>query len=181
MANPIIKIKRGSTTPANLSASELAIDLTNLNLFVGKADGSVLAIGGEGTFATKAYADAAVSTANTALTAAIAAEETARIAADNTLDGKITTASYNVTFVSRPVRPLTLRSGSIHAGTDTHARRAERRSPAIITRCSMAAPVRFAEPGSNASHGSCTITSTSSPRSHALAITQVTKPRFKDL
>ena len=63
MANPIIKIKRGSTTPANLSAGELAIDLTNLNLFVGKADGSVLTVGGEGTFATKAYADAAVSAA----------------------------------------------------------------------------------------------------------------------
>ena len=91
MANPIIKIKRGSTTPANLSAGELAIDLTNKNLFVGKADGSVLAIGGEGTFATKAYADSAVSSANSSLTAAIAAEEAARIAADNTLDGKITT------------------------------------------------------------------------------------------
>ena len=91
MANPIIKIKRGSTTPANLSAGELAIDLTNLNLFVGKTDGSVLTVGGEGTFATKSYADSAVSTANTSLSAAIAAEESARIAADNTLDGKITT------------------------------------------------------------------------------------------
>jgi len=91
MANPIIKIKRGSTTPASLSAGELAIDLTNLNLFVGKADGSVLTVGGEGTFATKAYADSVVSTANTSLSAAITAEETARIAADTALDGKITT------------------------------------------------------------------------------------------
>jgi hypothetical protein len=96
MANPIIKIKRGSTTPANLSAGELAIDLTNLNLFVGKADGSVLTVGGEGTFATKAYADSAVSTANTSLTSAIDAEETARIAADNTLDGKITTEKSRI-------------------------------------------------------------------------------------
>ena len=96
MANPIIKIKRGSTTPASLVVGELAIDLTNKNLFVGKADGSVLAIGGEGTFATKAYADSAVSTANTSLTSAIAAEETARIAADNTLDGKITTEKNRV-------------------------------------------------------------------------------------
>lgn len=85
MANPIIKIKRGSTTPASLSAGELAIDLTNLNLFVGKADGSVLTVGGEGTFATKAYADSIVSSANSTLTQAIADEEAARIAADNTL------------------------------------------------------------------------------------------------
>jgi hypothetical protein len=96
MANPIIKIKRGSTTPASLVVGELAIDLTNKNLFVGKADGSVLAIGGEGTFATKAYADSAVSTANTSLTSAIAAEETARIAADSTLDGKITTEKSRI-------------------------------------------------------------------------------------
>ena len=61
MANPIIRIKRGSSAPASLSSGELAIDLTNKNLYIGKADGSVLAIGGEGTFATKSYADAAVS------------------------------------------------------------------------------------------------------------------------
>jgi hypothetical protein len=91
MANPIIRIKRGSTAPVSLSSGELAIDLTNKNLFVGKADGSVLAIGGEGTFATKSYADAAVSTANTALTAAIAAEEAARIAADSTLTSDLAT------------------------------------------------------------------------------------------
>lgn len=63
MANPIIRIKRGSTTPANgvLSAGELAVDLTNKNLFVGQADGTPLTIGGEGTFATKTYVDTAVS------------------------------------------------------------------------------------------------------------------------
>jgi hypothetical protein len=91
MANPIIRIKRGSSAPASLSSGELAIDLTNKNLFVGKADGSVLVVGGEGTFATKAYADAAVSTANTALTAAIAAEEAARIAADSALTSDLAT------------------------------------------------------------------------------------------
>jgi len=61
MANPIIKIKRGSTTPASLSAGELAIDLTNETLFVGKNDNTPLAIGGSGTFATKTYVDNAVS------------------------------------------------------------------------------------------------------------------------
>lgn len=96
MANPIIKIKRGSTTPATLSAGELAVDLTNLNLFVGKADGSVLTVGGEGTFATKAYADAAVSAANSSLTDAIEAEETARIAADTTLQNNIDTEKSRV-------------------------------------------------------------------------------------
>jgi len=85
MANPIIRIKRGSSTPVSLSSGELAIDLTNLNLFVGKADGTALAVGGSGTFATKSYADSAVSTANTTLSAAIAAEESARIAADGVL------------------------------------------------------------------------------------------------
>jgi hypothetical protein len=91
MANPIIRIKRGSSTPASLSSGELAIDLTNLNLFVGKADGSALAVGGSGTFATKTYADNAVSNANTTLSAAIAAEEAARIAADNTLTSDLAT------------------------------------------------------------------------------------------
>jgi hypothetical protein len=91
MANPIIRIKRGSSTPVSLSSGELAIDLTNLNLFVGKADGTPLAVGGSGTFATKAYADAAVSSANATLSAAILAEETARIAADSTLTSDLAT------------------------------------------------------------------------------------------
>ena len=91
MANPIIRIKRGSSAPASLSSGELAIDLTNKNLFVGKADGSVLIVGGEGTFATKSYADSAVSAANSTLTAAIAAEEAARISSDSTLTSNLST------------------------------------------------------------------------------------------
>ena len=67
MANPIIKIKRGTTTPVSLSTGELAVDLQNKNLFVGDASGLPLAIGGEGTFATKAYADAAVAAGTGAL------------------------------------------------------------------------------------------------------------------
>lgn len=89
MANPIIRIKRGSSTPVSLSSGELAIDLTNLNLFVGKADGTALAVGGEGTFATKSYADSVVSAANSSLSAAITAEETARVAADSTLTSNL--------------------------------------------------------------------------------------------
>ncbi len=92
MANPIIKIKRGSTTPATLSAGELAVDLTNLNLFVGKADGSVLTVGGSGTFATKAYTDNAVATLGSSGGAALTQEIADRQAADTTLQNNIDTA-----------------------------------------------------------------------------------------
>jgi hypothetical protein len=61
MANPIIKIKRGSTAPSTLQPGELAIDLTNNNFYVGNSSNAPIAIGGEGTFATKTYVDSAVS------------------------------------------------------------------------------------------------------------------------
>ena len=105
MANPILKIKRGSGAPVSLQQGELAMDLLNKSLFIGTAEG-VLAIGGEHVFAKKTFVDSAVSTAQTALeaadatltsnlnaeisrataaegvnAAAITAEETARIAA----------------------------------------------------------------------------------------------------
>jgi putative methionine-R-sulfoxide reductase with GAF domain len=75
MANPIIKIKRGVGTPASLSAAELAIDITNKNLFIGDNASVPFIIGGEGTFATKTYADSAVSTSNTTLQSAIDVEK----------------------------------------------------------------------------------------------------------
>jgi putative methionine-R-sulfoxide reductase with GAF domain len=75
MANPIIKIKRGVGTPASLSAGEIAIDITNKNLFIGDNASVPFIIGGEGTFATKTYADSAVSTSNTTLQSAIDAEK----------------------------------------------------------------------------------------------------------
>jgi putative methionine-R-sulfoxide reductase with GAF domain len=75
MANPIIKIKRGVGTPASLSSGELAIDITNKNLFIGDNASVPFIIGGEGTFATKTYADSAVSTSNTTLQSAIDAEK----------------------------------------------------------------------------------------------------------
>jgi chromosome segregation ATPase len=73
MANPIIKIKRGSGAPVSLQTGELAIDTLNKSLFVGTAEG-VLAIGGEHVFAKKTYVDSAVSS-----------EQSAREAADTTL------------------------------------------------------------------------------------------------
>ena len=101
MANPIIKIKRGSTTPANgaLAAGELAIDLTNLNLFVGKADGSALAVGGSGTFATKAYTDAAVSALGSSGGAALTQEIADRQAADTTLQNNIDTEKSRINAI----------------------------------------------------------------------------------
>ena len=57
MANPIIKIKRGATAPTTLNQGELAVDLTNKNLYVGDLSGAPLAIGGEGTFAKKNASD----------------------------------------------------------------------------------------------------------------------------
>lgn len=96
MANPIIKIKRGVGSPVNLSTGELAIDITNKNLYIGDNSSVPFIIGGEGTFATKTYADNVVGSANTSLTQAIADEESARIAADSVLDGKITTEKNRV-------------------------------------------------------------------------------------
>jgi hypothetical protein len=73
MANPIIKIKRGSGAPVSLQTGEVAFDTLNKSLFIGTAEG-VLAIGGEHVFAKKTYVDSAVSS-----------EQSAREAADSTL------------------------------------------------------------------------------------------------
>ena len=105
MANPILKIKRGSGTPVSLQVGEIAFDTTNKSFFIGTAEG-VLPIGGEHIFAKKTFVNDAVaaeaslrSSADSTLTsnlnaeisraqgaegvnaAAITAEETARIAA----------------------------------------------------------------------------------------------------
>jgi hypothetical protein len=73
MANPIIKIKRGSGAPVSLQTGEVAFDTLNKSLFIGTAEG-VLPIGGEHVFAKKTYVDSAVSS-----------EQSAREAADSTL------------------------------------------------------------------------------------------------
>lgn len=94
MANPIIKIKRGSTAPvATLQAGEFAIDQSAKNLYLGVEVGGVVTneiVGGEGTFATKAYTDAAVASLGSSGGAALTQEIADRTAADTALDGKIT-------------------------------------------------------------------------------------------
>ena len=63
MANPapIIKIKRSTSgnAPTSLLTGELAMDLSNSNLYVGNALGSPVAIGGSGLFARKDASDVA--------------------------------------------------------------------------------------------------------------------------
>jgi hypothetical protein len=77
MANPILKIKRGSGAPISLQTGELAMDLQNSSLFVGTANGPV-AIGGSHTFATKTFVNDAVQ-----------AEADLRSAADSTLTSNL--------------------------------------------------------------------------------------------
>lgn len=63
MANPIIKIKRGTAEPSALQAGELAVDQANENLYIGLDNGSGMVskqiIGGKGTFARKDANDVA--------------------------------------------------------------------------------------------------------------------------
>jgi len=59
MANPILKIKRGSGTPVSLQVGEVAFDTTNKSFFIGTAEG-VLPIGGEHVFAKKTFVSDAV-------------------------------------------------------------------------------------------------------------------------
>jgi len=73
MANPIIKIKRGSGSPVSLQVGEVAFDSTNKSFFIGTAEG-VLPIGGEHVFAKKTF-----------VSDAVAAEASLRSAADSTL------------------------------------------------------------------------------------------------
>jgi chromosome segregation ATPase len=73
MANPIIKIKRGSGAPVSLQTGEVAFDTLNKSLFIGTAEG-VLPIGGEHIFAKKTF-----------VTDAVEAESDLRSAGDATL------------------------------------------------------------------------------------------------
>jgi hypothetical protein len=73
MANPIIKIKRGSGSPVSLQVGEVAFDSTNKSFFIGTAEG-VLPIGGEHVFAKKTF-----------VSDAVAAEAALRSSGDSTL------------------------------------------------------------------------------------------------
>jgi hypothetical protein len=77
MANPILKIKRGSGTPVSLQVGEIAFDTTNKSFFIGTAEG-VLPIGGEHVFAKKTFVSSAVS-----------AEADLRSSADSTLTSNL--------------------------------------------------------------------------------------------
>ena len=77
MANPIIKIKRGSGAPVSLQTGEVAFDTLNKSLFIGTAEG-VLPIGGEHIFAKKTF-----------VTDAVEAEADLRSAGDATLTSNL--------------------------------------------------------------------------------------------
>ena len=104
MANPIIKIKRGATAPvATLNAGEFAIDQVAKNLYLGvEVGGSVTneIVGGEGTFATKAYVTTALGGVSGTLgTMAVQNKETVDITG-GTIDGvDITNGSVQNTVI----------------------------------------------------------------------------------
>jgi hypothetical protein len=115
---PKIQIKRGSTAPANnaLLVGELAADLSNKVVYIGQSNGTALAIGGEGIFATKAYADSAASSATSTGNAATATKlETARtisLSAD-------ATGSANFDGSANADIAVTLANSGVTAGTHT--------------------------------------------------------------
>ena len=106
--HPILQIKRGTTgAPTTaLASGELAMDLLNKVLYIGTPASGNLPIAGEGTFATKAYADAlalsgsaSLASAVTLLQAADAAEQSARIAADTALGLRIDGLGHALNYV----------------------------------------------------------------------------------
>jgi hypothetical protein len=117
---PVLQIKRGSGAPPNaLASGELAIDQTNLVLYVGTPSSGNLSIGGEGVFATKDY----VNTLNTASSQALAnevllleqaddAEALARQQADAALGLRIDALGNAINYVG------TVDGGSLAAPTN---------------------------------------------------------------
>ena len=77
MANPILKVKRGSGSPVSLQVGEIAFDTANKSFFIGTAEG-VLPIAGEHIFAKKTFVNDAV-----------AAEGVLRAAGDSTLTSSL--------------------------------------------------------------------------------------------
>lgn len=114
MAAPKIQIKRGSTTPANnaLLVGELAADLSNKTIWIGQADGTPLAVGGEGVFATKTYADNASSSGNAATATKLQTARTISLSAD-------ATGSTSFDGSANADIAVTLANSGVTAGTHT--------------------------------------------------------------
>ena len=77
MANPILKVKRGSGTPVSLQVGEIAFDVTNKSFLIGTAEG-VLPIAGEHVYAKKTF-----------VSDAVAAEASLRSSGDSTLTSSL--------------------------------------------------------------------------------------------
>jgi hypothetical protein len=97
MAN-VIRIKRRKTgdsgAPASLANAELAFNEVNNTLYYGKGDSdgvatSVIAIGGDGTFATKSYVDTALTNSNLSQYAKLDANNTFGETYTNTFNGTV--------------------------------------------------------------------------------------------
>lgn len=96
MANTL-RIKRRTTgnagAPSALANAELAFNDVNNTLYYGKGDNgfgvatSVIAIGGDGTFATKNYVDTAITNADLASYAKLGASNTFAVGFTNTFNG----------------------------------------------------------------------------------------------
>jgi hypothetical protein len=111
---PKIQIKRGSTAPANnaLLVGELAADLSNKVVYIGQSNGTALAIGGEGVFATKAYADSASSSGNAATATKLQTARTISLSAD-------ATGSTSFDGSANADIAVTLANSGVTAGTHT--------------------------------------------------------------
>jgi len=97
MANTL-RIKRRTTgasgAPSSLANAELAFNEVNNTLYYGKGDSegaatSIIAIGGDGTFATKSYVDSAVSGAAPTGVAYLAQDNTWDATKTNTFNGTV--------------------------------------------------------------------------------------------
>jgi hypothetical protein len=125
MANPIIKIKRGTVAPTTtLQAGEFAIDQVAKNLYLGvEVEGVVTneIVGGEGTFATKTYVDSAVSSGTGSLGTMSTQNADSVAITGGTIDGTTIGATTPSTgaFTSVATPELTSPTGNIEAGLVT--------------------------------------------------------------
>ena len=118
MANPIIKIKRGTTAPlTTLQAGEFAIDQAAKNLYLGVEVGGIVTneiVGGNGTFAT--HTD--VATAVTSATGALGTMSTQNANAVNITGGTIDGTTIGATTPSTGAFTTLTASSAPSAWTD---------------------------------------------------------------